>query len=62
MVTDATLGLVGLLGGSRLRDRNRSTTNTVLAAALVRLAADPIAQDRVSDSEDLCDRPCPKDQ
>lgn len=58
-MTDATLGLVGLLGGSRLRDRYRSTTNTVLAAALVRLAADPAAQDRVIESEGLRDRPCP---
>ena len=61
-VTDATLGLVGLLGGSRVRDRYRSTTNTALAAALVRSAADPRALDRVLDSEDLRDRPCPKDQ
>jgi nucleoside-diphosphate-sugar epimerase len=61
-VTDATLGLVGLLGGSRVRDRYRSTTNTALAAALVRSAADPRALDRVLDSEELRDRPCPKDQ
>lgn len=61
-VTDVTLGLVGLLGGSRLRDRYRSTTNTVLAASLVRLAADPAAVDRVIESENLRDRPCPKDQ
>lgn len=61
-VADATLTLVGLLGGSRMRDRYRSTTNTVLAAALVKLAADPDAQGRVIDSEGLRDRACPKDQ
>jgi uncharacterized protein YbjT (DUF2867 family) len=60
VVTEPALVLVGLVGGSR--DRCRSTTNTVLAAALVDLTADPDAQDRASDSEGLRDRPCPKDQ
>jgi nucleoside-diphosphate-sugar epimerase len=61
-VTDATLGLVGLLGGSRMRDRYRSTSNTALAAALVRLAADSHAENKVIDSEGLRDRPCPREQ
>ncbi|MBA3548123.1 MAG: hypothetical protein H0T76_16700 [Nannocystis sp.] len=61
-MTDATLGLVGLLGGSRMRDRYRSTSNTALAAALVRRAADPHARHMVFDSEGLHDRPCPRDQ
>jgi nucleoside-diphosphate-sugar epimerase len=35
---DAALGLAGLLGGSRLRQRYGSTTNDILAQALIRLA------------------------
>jgi nucleoside-diphosphate-sugar epimerase len=51
--TDLALGVVGLLGGRRVRDRYRSTTNAVLARALVRLALDPAAANRVMESEEL---------
>jgi nucleoside-diphosphate-sugar epimerase len=50
---DALLGLAGALGARRLRDRYRSTTNDVLAAALVRLALDPAATALVAESEAL---------
>ncbi len=53
VVVDGLLGIVGLLGGRRLRDRYRSTTNAVLAQALVRLAFEADAVDRVVESEDL---------
>lgn len=43
-VGDALLSVVGLFGAKRLRERYRSTDNTTLAAALVRLALDPDAQ------------------
>ncbi len=57
MVTDTMLGTLGLFGAKRLRDRYRSTDNTTLAAALVRLAADPHAADRTIESEDLREPP-----
>jgi nucleoside-diphosphate-sugar epimerase len=50
---DAALGLAARLGGRRLADRYRSTTNAALATALVRLALDPAAENRVFESEDL---------
>lgn len=56
------LGALARLGASRLRDRYRSTDNHTLAAALVRLAADPNAEGRVLESENLNDRPCPEGQ
>lgn len=56
------LGALAHLGASRLRDRYRSTDNHTLAAALVRLAADPNAEGRVLESENLNDRPCPEGQ
>ena len=52
-VTDALMAVAGVLGARRLRARYASTTNEALAAALVRLAADPAAQDRVFESEAL---------
>jgi uncharacterized protein YbjT (DUF2867 family) len=52
-VSDAALTLMGALGGRRLRDRYRSTTNVVLARALVRLALDRDAGDGVFESEQL---------
>lgn len=55
-VSDVMLATLAFLGASRLRDRYRSTDNTTLAAALVRLAADPEAADQVCESEDLRDR------
>lgn len=52
-MSDAALSVVGALGGRRLRDRYRSTTNVVLARALVRLALDRDAGDGVFESEQL---------
>jgi uncharacterized protein YbjT (DUF2867 family) len=52
-VADSLLGVVGVLGARRLRDRYRSTTNTELAAALVRLAIDAATVNRIVESEEL---------
>lgn len=52
-VVDGLLAGGALLGGSRLRARYRSTTNVALAAALVRLAFDEGAVNRVVESEAL---------
>jgi nucleoside-diphosphate-sugar epimerase len=52
-VTDALLAMAGALGARRLRERYRSTTNTALARALVRLALDPAATAAVVESEAL---------
>ncbi len=52
-VIDGGLGLVGVLGGGKLRDRYRSTNDVTLAKALVRLAADPEARNRTVESEGL---------
>ncbi len=53
VVSDAVLAGIGLVGGRRLRDRYRSTTNAALATALIDLAADPEAAGRTVESEDL---------
>lgn len=52
-VADAALAVAGLLGAARLRDRYRSTTNTVLGCALVRLALAPGRVNEVVESEEL---------
>ena len=52
-IGDVTLGLLGLLGATRIRDRYRSTSNSVLAAAPVRLAGDPGAENSVLESAGL---------
>ncbi len=52
-LADGALGLAGLLGGRRLRARYQSTTNEILAAALLRIAADPACVDQVVRSEGL---------
>jgi nucleoside-diphosphate-sugar epimerase len=52
-IIDGALGLVGALGGRKLRDRYRSTSNTQLAAALIRIALDPACEGAVVESEDL---------
>ncbi|MCC6748133.1 MAG: NAD(P)H-binding protein [Deltaproteobacteria bacterium] len=52
-VADSALALAGLLGGTRLASRYRSTTAAVLAESLVRLALDPAATNRVIESEEL---------
>lgn len=50
---DGALALAGALGAKRFQARYASTTNTVLAQALVRLALDPAAANRVFESEAL---------
>lgn len=52
-VADGALGVIGALGGKRLRDRYRSISGDALAAALVRLALDPAAVDRVFEADAL---------
>lgn len=52
-VANGLLRAAGLFGARTLRDRYRSTTAPVLAAALVRLAFDAAAADRVVESEEL---------
>ncbi len=52
-LTDAALGLAGLLGARTLRDRYRSTTNTALAAALVHHGLERSSDHRILESEDL---------
>jgi nucleoside-diphosphate-sugar epimerase len=52
-VFDFLLRVAALFGARRLRERYRSTTSTVLAGALVRLALDPQAASRVYESEEL---------
>ena len=53
VVADALLAVAGALGARGLRERYRSTTNTVLAQALVRLALDPNATAALVESEAL---------
>jgi nucleoside-diphosphate-sugar epimerase len=50
---DGALRVAGALGLRRLSDRYRSTTNTALARALVRLALDPATENCVYESESL---------
>jgi len=50
---DGALRLVGALGAKRMEARYRSTTNTVLARALVRLALDPDGENKIFESEQL---------
>lgn len=52
-VADRALAVAGLLGAERLRDRYRSTTNTVLARALIRLALDPDATATIAEGAAL---------
>lgn len=52
-VSDAALSVLGLLGARRLAARYRSTTNVALAAALVRAAGDPAAENRVLEADEL---------
>ena len=50
---DGLLDFAALLGAKRFRDRYASTTNVVLAGALVRLALDPGAANKIFESENL---------
>jgi uncharacterized protein YbjT (DUF2867 family) len=52
-VVDGVLAVVGAFGGTRLRQRYRSTTSSTLAQALVRLAFDPAAANAVVESDGL---------
>ena len=52
-VGDALLAVAGALGASGLRARYRSMTAAQLAAALVRLALDPLTEDAVVEGERL---------
>lgn len=52
-VGDRLLSVAGLLGARRLKARYASTTNLRLAGALVRLALDPKAENRIFESEEL---------
>ena len=47
------LVLAGALGAKKMRDRYHSTSNTILASALVRLSLDPAAENAVVESENL---------
>ncbi len=53
LAVDALARPLGLLGARRAADRYRSTTAAELAAALVRLAADPAAAGRVVEGDGL---------
>lgn len=53
VVADGALALAGALGGKRLRARYRSTTNTTLAEALVRLAIEPGSNAVIAEGTDL---------
>jgi nucleoside-diphosphate-sugar epimerase len=50
---DGALAVAALLGGRRLRERYRSTSNVLLAEALVRVALDPELVGKVVESEAL---------
>ncbi len=50
---DRLLSLAGWVGARKLRARYASTTNVRLAGALVRLALDPAAENRILESEEL---------
>lgn len=52
-IADRLLGVAGFLGARSLRDRYASLTNTALAAALVDIAFDPAAENRVVECEEL---------
>jgi nucleoside-diphosphate-sugar epimerase len=52
-VSDSLLSLIAALGAKGLRERYRSTTNTALGKALVRLAFDPDAACQIVESEGL---------
>lgn len=56
-IVDGALAIAGLLGARRLRDRYRSTTNVILADALVRIALDPAMVGQVVESEGLRTEP-----
>ena len=52
-IADGALSALALLGARKLRDRYASMTNTALAEALVHLALDPGAENRIFEPEDM---------
>ncbi len=52
-IADGLLTVAGWLGGRRIRERYRSTTNAALARALVAVALDPDSAGRTLESESL---------
>ncbi len=52
-VMDGLLSLAGMFGARKLKTRYASTTNVILAEALVGMALDPDSIDRIFESEDL---------
>jgi uncharacterized protein YbjT (DUF2867 family) len=52
-LSDAVLGVIGALGGGRVRDRYRSIDAAALARAMVELAADPNAVNQVIEANAL---------
>ncbi len=52
-VGDGLLAVVGALGGRKLRARYRSTTAEILASALVDVAFDPAAENRIVEADEL---------
>jgi len=55
-IIDGLLAFAGLLGAKKLKERYRSTSNTILANALVKLALDPEAVNKIYESEELRNR------
>ncbi|MFP6685411.1 MAG: hypothetical protein VB934_11885, partial [Polyangiaceae bacterium] len=53
LLIDGALSVAAVLGGRRLSRRYRSTTNTALATALLRIGRDPSMSRRIVESEDL---------
>jgi nucleoside-diphosphate-sugar epimerase len=53
MVSDSVLSLIGAFGAKGVQERYRSTTNTILGAALSRLAFEPAAECQIIESEGL---------
>lgn len=53
LLANAFFDFAGFLGARKISARYRSTTNTILAKALVRLALDPKAENRIFESEEL---------
>jgi uncharacterized protein YbjT (DUF2867 family) len=52
-LADSALGFIGVLGAKRVRARFRSRSNVELALAMVKLALDSEAENRIVESEDL---------
>ena len=53
VLIDGALSIAAVFGGRRLSRRYRSTTNTALATALLRIGRDPSMSGCIVESEDL---------